>query len=151
MIGAPHLGYPEPPGQVAGFVVGDDLEQVFIPGGESLDDGGEGSAGNSGARYAVAFDGRTVAGVVEGCDVEAESGACGSVVATAGDGDGDGKKKVSLLHEKREPLEVIDKEAAFPDEVREEIEEAVNKREKEEKAGSSYNSAIPFRGKAKAN
>jgi len=68
-----------------------------------------------------------------------------------GDGDGKGKKKVGLLHNDREPLEVIDKDAAFPDEVREEIEEAVNKREKEEKAGSSYDNAIPFRGKAKAN
>jgi len=68
-----------------------------------------------------------------------------------GNGDGDGKKKVGLLHDKREPLEVIDKDKPFPGEPTkeelDEVERAVN--EKEDIPGSSINNAIPFRGKAK--
>jgi len=70
-----------------------------------------------------------------------------------GDGDGKGKKKVSLLHDNREPLKVKDETKPFPGEPTKEeldkVERAVNK--KEGKPGSSINNAIPFRGKAKAN
>ena len=57
---------------------------------------------------------------------------------------GNGKKeKKSILHDDREPLEVISDEPLFP---ADEIEEAVNEKEK----GNSYDNALPFNGKKKA-
>ena len=65
-------------------------------------------------------------------------------------GNGNGKKKVGLLHDKREPLEVKDETKPFPGETTkeelDEVERAVN--EKDGEPGSSINNAIP-RGKAK--
>ena len=80
-----------------------------------------------------------------------------------------GKKKKSILRNDREPLEIIDDDAPFPVE---EIENAVNEKEKnpvwitkikkeempskavmvklEKEEGSSYNNALPFKGKRKA-
>ena len=61
-----------------------------------------------------------------------------------------GKEKKSILRNDREPLEIISGENLFSDDVREEIENAVNEKEKEEeKQGSSYNNAIPYKGKRK--
>jgi len=60
-----------------------------------------------------------------------------------------GKVVNGILRNNREPLEIIDEDAAFPDEVRKEIEKAVDKTEEEEQ-GNSYNNALPFTGKKKA-
>jgi len=60
-----------------------------------------------------------------------------------------GKVVNGILRNNREPLEIIDEDAAFPDEVRKEIEKAVDKAEEEEQ-GNSYNNALPFTGKKKA-
>ena len=61
-----------------------------------------------------------------------------------------GKEKKSILHDNRQPLEVISDEPLFP---AEEIENAVNEREKEEEHGTfvlnTYNNPIPFKGKKK--
>ena len=56
-----------------------------------------------------------------------------------------GKEKKSILRNDREPLEIISEDAPFPVE---EIEEAVNEKEKEEE--NSFKKAILFRGKRKA-
>jgi len=58
-----------------------------------------------------------------------------------------GKEKKSILRDDRRPLEIISEDQLFPDEVREEIENAVNEKEKEKE--NSYHNAIPFKGKRK--
>lgn len=55
-----------------------------------------------------------------------------------------GKEKKSILHDDRQPLEVISDEPLFP---AEEIENVVNEREKEEHG--SFEMSIPFKGKRK--
>jgi len=60
-----------------------------------------------------------------------------------------GKEKKSILRNDREPLEIINDDAPFP---AEEIENAVNEKEKQEETkrkGSSFNNTIPFKGKRK--
>jgi len=57
-----------------------------------------------------------------------------------------GKEKKSILRNDREPLEIINDDAPFP---AEEIENAVNEKEKREEE-NSYHKAIPFKGKRKA-
>ena len=57
-----------------------------------------------------------------------------------------GKVVNGILRNDREPLEIIDEDADFPDEVREEIEKAVDETEEE----NSFHKAIPYTGKKKA-
>jgi len=56
-----------------------------------------------------------------------------------------GKVVNSILRNNREPLEIIDEDAAFPDEIRDEVEKAVDKIEEE----NSFHKAIPYTGKRK--
>ena len=83
-----------------------------------------------------------VAKIIEGKDYFSFAN---TIVKYIYNGKVNGKEKKSILRNDHEPLEVINEEPLFP---AEEIENAVNEREKEEQ-GSSINNAIPFKGKRK--